>query len=626
MGKYLGATGLTYLWGKIKSIFATKTELAGHPTGRIYYGTCSTTANTYIKEATVETFPLDENDKPLVGTVVAIKYSVSNTYKTEGQTYALNVNNTGTYPMYYNNAAVATSTSANTLVAGYKNRHVFYVFNGTQWVWLSASYDTNTTYSGMTQAEVDAGTDTTARLITPARLRDNFYTEDEVDTLLGSKANSNDLATVATSGSYNDLDDTPTIPTVPTNVSAFNNDAGYLTSYTESDPTVPAWAKAANKPSYTASEVGALPDSTTIPSASTDTPQMDGTGAAGSASTYSKGDHVHPTDTSREARVTTVSHGTNDTTFALTPNVLHTWGTINSLTLTLASGSSTYVDGYWFKFTAGSSFTELVMPSGVNWVVEPAIESGKTYEVMIVDDLASYITDDIQEGYRAKTKIVNHGTSDTTYTLTPNSFHIWGEVASLTLSLQPANDGFVNGYWFRFTSGTTPTTLTLPSGIQWYYDDEVNIEASKTYEVCIVEGYAVYTEYVNPNFAATKTWVQAQGYLGPSAVATKADNVEIVAASGTTLEAEINKMYVFSSTVTTLAITLPTIASSNTYAQALSIFLTTGTSPDITFSAATGIDVGYLGEFELEDATSYEFNALWNGTMWVVGFVNIVTN
>ena len=38
-----------------------------------------------------------------------------------------------------------------------------------------------------------------------------------------------------------------------------------LQSYTETDPTVPAWAKAANKPTYTASEVGALPSTTTIP-------------------------------------------------------------------------------------------------------------------------------------------------------------------------------------------------------------------------------------------------------------------------------------------------------------------------------------------------------------------------
>lgn len=31
-----------------------------------------------------------------------------------------------------------------------------------------------------------------------------------------------------------------------------------LQSYTETDPTVPSWAKAASKPSYTASEVGAI--------------------------------------------------------------------------------------------------------------------------------------------------------------------------------------------------------------------------------------------------------------------------------------------------------------------------------------------------------------------------------
>lgn len=43
-----------------------------------------------------------------------------------------------------------------------------------------------------------------------------------------------------------------------------------LQSYTETDPTVPAWAKASSKPSYTASEVGALPDDTVIPSKTSD--------------------------------------------------------------------------------------------------------------------------------------------------------------------------------------------------------------------------------------------------------------------------------------------------------------------------------------------------------------------
>lgn len=57
---------------------------------------------------------------------------------------------------------------------------------------------------------------------------------------------------------------------IPTKVSDLTNDKGYITSYTETDPTVPSWAKAATKPSYTASEVGALPSTTKIPGALSD--------------------------------------------------------------------------------------------------------------------------------------------------------------------------------------------------------------------------------------------------------------------------------------------------------------------------------------------------------------------
>lgn len=67
------------------------------------------------------------------------------------------------------------------------------------------------------------------------------------------------------SGDYNDLTNTPQIPTVPTDVSTFNNDAGYLTSFTETDPTVPAWAKEANKPAYDYSEIANTPTIPTIP-------------------------------------------------------------------------------------------------------------------------------------------------------------------------------------------------------------------------------------------------------------------------------------------------------------------------------------------------------------------------
>lgn len=75
----------------------------------------------------------------------------------------------------------------------------------------------------------------------------DYYKKTEIDTKLADKADKTEL------------------PTVPTLISAFTNDKGYMTEFTETDPTVPAWAKAENKPSYTAAEVHALPDDTEIP-------------------------------------------------------------------------------------------------------------------------------------------------------------------------------------------------------------------------------------------------------------------------------------------------------------------------------------------------------------------------
>lgn len=51
----------------------------------------------------------------------------------------------------------------------------------------------------------------------------------DIAAAVSGKVDSSSLATVATSGDYDDLLNKPTIPTVPTDVSAFNNDAGYIT-------------------------------------------------------------------------------------------------------------------------------------------------------------------------------------------------------------------------------------------------------------------------------------------------------------------------------------------------------------------------------------------------------------
>ena len=58
--------------------------------------------------------------------------------------------------------------------------------------------------------------------------------------------------------SLNDLNDRIDNIDVPQYTSDLTNDSGFITGYTETDPTVPSWAKAASKPAYTAAEVGAM--------------------------------------------------------------------------------------------------------------------------------------------------------------------------------------------------------------------------------------------------------------------------------------------------------------------------------------------------------------------------------
>ena len=75
---------------------------------------------------------------------------------------------------------------------------------------------------------------------------------------------------------------------------------------------------------------------------------------------------------------------------------------------------------------------------------------------------------------------VNHGTSDTTFALTPNVLHIWDEISELSLTLaDPTDTTVANEYLFQFISGATATTLTLPDTIKWL--ETPSIESDKIY-------------------------------------------------------------------------------------------------------------------------------------------------
>ena len=90
---------------------------------------------------------------------------------------------------------------------------------------------------------------------------------------------------------------------------------------------------------------------------------------------------------------------------------------------------------------------------------------------------------------------VNHGTGDTTFTLTPNTFHVWDEMASLDLSFADETAGVANEYLFQFTSGATATTLTLPDGLKWANDSAPTIAENMIYQISVLKGLASVLEF-----------------------------------------------------------------------------------------------------------------------------------
>lgn len=83
-----------------------------------------------------------------------------------------------------------------------------------------------------------------------------------------------------------------------------------------------------------------------------------------------------------------VDHGTNDTTFELTPNVLHKWDEVASLTLTLGAETPNIVNEFMIQFTSGATATQLSLPEIVKWLNTPEIAANMIYQISILNNLA----------------------------------------------------------------------------------------------------------------------------------------------------------------------------------------------------------------------------------------------
>jgi hypothetical protein len=92
-------------------------------------------------------------------------------------------------------------------------------------------------------------------------------------------------------------------------------------------------------------------------------------------------------------------------------------------------------------------------------------------------------------------RLAEHGTSDTVYTLSSNTFHVWSVVPSLTITFGNESTGIANEYIFQFISGAEPTVLTLPDNIVWANDEIPEIESNYVYQISILNGYATLLKF-----------------------------------------------------------------------------------------------------------------------------------
>ena len=105
--------------------------------------------------------------------------------------------------------------------------------------------------------------------------------------------------------------------------------------------------------------------------------------------------------------------------------------------------------------------------------------------------------------------------------------------------------------------------------------------------------------------------------------AEKSTDIVVIDLSVSTLNAEVGKYYRFDVPVDTLTITLPTMTDTTT-AKTIVFYLTAGSTPAVTFSSTH--PVYYSDGFEIAADSTYEVNALWNGTAWIVASVTIIVD
>ena len=180
------------------------------------------------------------------------------------------------------------------------------------------------------------------------------------------------LATVATSGSYNDLDD------VPTKLSDFSNDLSFGRIEYGQLTNGGFYRRSKNNGSWGLAQVNPLTPGLGVLYIDV---------ADNVSYVWSGGAFVRVDEEQTETPSVTVS-ATGDVSQALNPNTFYRFGAVDSLDLTLVAGTGLVV--YFGRFSTSANWggTGLTVPSGVTeGTNNPTVEASKTYEFNIMDNV-----------------------------------------------------------------------------------------------------------------------------------------------------------------------------------------------------------------------------------------------
>ena len=172
---------------------------------------------------------------------------------------------------------------------------------------------------------------------------------------------------------------------IPTKTSDLTNDSGFITGYTETDPTVPNHVKNITQANITSwnnksdfsGNYNDLTNKPTIPVVPTNV----------SAFTNDVGYLTQHQDISGKANKISVVQ-TSASTIEINPNTFYKFGEVASLNITLASiTDNTIYNEYMFEFVSGTTATTLTLPSSIKWLETPTIDANKIYQCSIVDNV-----------------------------------------------------------------------------------------------------------------------------------------------------------------------------------------------------------------------------------------------